>query len=64
MTIVSATELRPALTRLSEEENAFRDAVATFATEEVKPRVQEMERDGRIDPALVEQSFALGLMVI
>ena len=64
MTIVRATELRPALTRLSEEENAFRDAVATFAAEEVKPRVQEMERAGRIDPALVEQYFAMGLMGI
>ena len=64
MTIVSATEIRPALTRLSEEESAFRDAVATFATEEVKPRVQEMERAGRIDPALVEQYFAMGLMGI
>ena len=35
MTIVSATELRPALTRLSEDEAAFRDAVAGFATDEV-----------------------------
>src|SRR5215204_5790190 len=64
MTIVRATELRPALTRLSEEESAFRDAVAGFTTDEVKPRVQEMERAGRIDPALVEQYFAMGLMGI
>ena len=64
MTIVRATELRPALTRLSEEENAFRDAVAAFAAEEVKPRVQEMERAGRIDPKLIEQYFAMGLMGI
>src|SRR5215204_2017813 len=64
MTIVRATELRPALTRLSEEESVFRDAVATFAAEEVKPRVQEMERAGRIDPALIKQYFAMGLMGI
>ena len=64
MPIVSATEIRPALTRLSEEENAFRDAVAAFATEEVRPRVQEMERAGRIDPALIEQYFEMGLMGI
>jgi alkylation response protein AidB-like acyl-CoA dehydrogenase len=59
-----ATELHPALTRLSEDETAFRDAVAAFAADEVKPRVQEMERAGRIDPALVEQYFAMGLMGI
>ena len=46
MSSESATDLRPALTRLSDDEVAFRDAVATFATEEVKPRVQEMERAG------------------
>ena len=40
----------PALTTLSEEESAFRDAVAAFAEEEVRPRVQEMERAARIDP--------------
>jgi alkylation response protein AidB-like acyl-CoA dehydrogenase len=57
-----ATDLRPALTRLSDDEIAFRDAVAGFAADEVKPRVQEMERAGRIDPALVEQYFAMGLM--
>ena len=60
----SATDLRPALTRLSDDEVAFRDAVAGFAADEVKPRVQEMERAGRIDPALVEQYFAMGLMGI
>ena len=31
MTTESATELRPALTRLSDDESAFRDAVAGFA---------------------------------
>jgi butyryl-CoA dehydrogenase len=59
-----ATDLRPALTRLSDDEIAFRDAVAGFAADEVKPRVQEMERAGRIDPALVAQYFAMGLMGI
>ena len=59
-----ATDLRPALTRLSDDEIAVRDAVAGFAADEVKPRVQEMERAGRIDPALVEQYFAMGLMGI
>jgi alkylation response protein AidB-like acyl-CoA dehydrogenase len=64
MSSESATDLRPALTRLSDDEVAFRDAVAGFTADEVKPRVQEMERAGRIDPALVEQYFAMGLMGI
>ena len=61
---MTSTTLRPALTVLSEDETVFRDAVAEFAAGEVKPRVQEMERAGRIDPALVEQYFATGLMGI
>ena len=64
MSSESATDLRPALTRLSDDEVAFRDAVAGFTTDEVRPRVQEMERAGRIDPVLVEQYFAMGLMGI
>ncbi|HXT47158.1 MAG TPA: acyl-CoA dehydrogenase [Gemmatimonadaceae bacterium] len=53
-----------ALTSLSEEESAFRDAVSAFAEQEVRPRVQEMERAARIDPALVPALFDLGLMGI
>jgi alkylation response protein AidB-like acyl-CoA dehydrogenase len=55
---------RPPLTVLSDDEAAFRDAVAAFAGEEVKPRVQAMERAGKIDPALVKQYFEMGLMGI
>jgi alkylation response protein AidB-like acyl-CoA dehydrogenase len=54
----------PALTTLSEEESAFRDAVAAFAEQEVRPRVQEMERAARIDPTLIPALFDLGLMGI
>jgi alkylation response protein AidB-like acyl-CoA dehydrogenase len=53
-----------ALTTLSEEESAFRNAVAEFAEQEVRPRVQEMERAARIDPTLVPALFELGLMGI
>ncbi len=52
------------LTVLSEEESAFRDAVHEFAEQEVRPRVQEMERATRIDPSLVPALFELGLMGI
>jgi len=55
---------RPPLTLLSEDEEAFRDAVAGFAAEEVKPRVAAMERAGKIDPDLIAKYFAMGLMGI
>ena len=54
----------PALTVLSEEERAFRDAVAAFAEQEVRPRVHDMERAARIDPTLIPAFFELGLMGI
>ena len=53
-----------ALTVLSEEEVMFRDAVAGFAEEEVRPRVTAMEQAGRIDPELIPKYFELGLMGI
>src|SRR3954466_3963824 len=52
------------LTILSDDEEAFRDAVAGFAEEEVRPRVQKMEREGKIDPALITKFFEMGLMGI
>lgn len=52
------------LTRLSEDEILFRDAVAAFAEDEVRPRVQEMERNSKLDRALIDKCFDLGLMGI
>src|SRR4051812_50130405 len=52
----------PPLTILSEDEELFRDSICSFAAAEVKPRVQQMEKDGRIDPALTKQYFEMGLM--
>jgi alkylation response protein AidB-like acyl-CoA dehydrogenase len=52
----------PPLTVLSEDEQLFKDSVAGFAAREVKPRVQEMEKAGKIDPALTKQYFEMGLM--
>ena len=63
MTTESAVA-RPPLTMLSEDEEAFRDAVAGFAAEEVKPRVAAMERAGKIDPDLIAKYFEMGLMGI
>src|SRR3954462_12343097 len=58
------TTASPALTLLSEEETMFRDAVAAFAEEEVRPRVMQMEKAGKIDPSLLPKYFELGLMGI
>ena len=58
------TESRPALTILSEEEEMFRDAVNGFADDEVRPRVMEMEKAGKIAPDLIPKYFELGLMGI
>jgi alkylation response protein AidB-like acyl-CoA dehydrogenase len=63
MTSDSSTA-RPPLTRLSDEEAAFRDAVASFAEEEVRPRVREMEGAGKLDKAVIKGAFELGLMGI
>ena len=61
-TDVSVTH--PPLTHLSDDEEAFRDAVAGFAADEVKPRVSSMERAGKIDPELIAKYFEMGLMGI
>ncbi|MCU0634620.1 MAG: acyl-CoA dehydrogenase family protein [Gemmatimonadaceae bacterium] len=62
--MTDAARAHAALTRLSEEELAFRDAVTALATSEVAPRVRAMEEAGQIDPALTRQFFDLGLMGI
>jgi alkylation response protein AidB-like acyl-CoA dehydrogenase len=58
------TATRPPLTQLSDEELMFRDAVAGFAEEEVRPRVRQMEEAGKLDKALIDGVFELGLMGI
>ena len=55
---------RSPLTLLSEEELLFRDAVAGFAEEEVRPRVAAMEAASKIDKDLLPKYFDLGLMGI
>ncbi|MDQ3389141.1 MAG: acyl-CoA dehydrogenase [Gemmatimonadota bacterium] len=52
------------LTVLSEEEQMFRDAVRQFAEDEVRPRVQGMDEEQRMDPELIPHFFELGLMGI
>src|SRR2546423_12739600 len=56
--------MTPPLTKLSEEEELFRDTVRDFAEREVRPRVAAMERASAVDPALLAKSFELGFMGI
>lgn len=58
------THARPALTILSEDETAFRDAVRSFAESEIKPHVNHMDEKAEMDPAVVKKLFEMGLMGI
>ncbi|MCX7977880.1 MAG: acyl-CoA dehydrogenase [Bdellovibrionaceae bacterium] len=57
-------EIRPPLTLLSEEENAFREAVRAFAEGEIKPYVSQMDEAAEIRPEIVRKLFEMGLMGI
>ena len=52
------------LTTLSEDEQMFRASAREFAEGELRPRVEEMDKHAKLDPALVKQCFELGLMGI
>jgi alkylation response protein AidB-like acyl-CoA dehydrogenase len=62
MAVVLPDLARQPLTALTEEEKMFRDMVREFAEEAVAPRAGAMDRDARLDEALVPQLFELGLM--
>ncbi len=52
------------LTTLSEDEQMFRASVREFAEGELRPRVEAMDEQAKLDPALIKQCFDLGLMGI
>jgi len=54
----------PALTKLTEDEKMLRDASRDFAESVIKPKVQEMDEQAKLDPDLVQQFFDMGLMGI
>src|ERR687892_418964 len=62
--MTTGTDEGAALTILTEEETMFRDAVAAFAEEEVRPRVHAMDKAAKLDPDLIPRFFELGLMGI
>jgi len=56
--------VHPPLSQLSEDEQAFKDAVTEFVNGEVRPRIAQMEREAKLDPALIKAYFEMGLMGI
>lgn len=58
------SDIRPALTLMNDDENAFREAVREFAEGEIKPLVSQMDEAAQMDPGLVKKFFEMGLMGI
>jgi alkylation response protein AidB-like acyl-CoA dehydrogenase len=52
---------RPALTELTEDEQIFQEAIASFATKAVAPHVERMDHDQKLDQEIIDQCFQLGL---
>ena len=56
--------VQSALTTLSEEELAFKNAIRDFAESEIKPQVEKMDHEAQMNPELVKKLFEMGLMGI
>lgn len=52
------------LTILSDDENAFREAVRAFAESEIKPIVNQMDHEAHMPDSLIKKLFEMGLMGI
>jgi len=60
----TATPAFPALTDLPDDERIFRESVLEFARNEIGPHVRAMDEQAKLEPTLVAQLFAMGLMGI
>ncbi len=52
------------LTMLTEEERMFQSATREFAEKEIRPHVEEMDREGVFKRELIDKFFAQGLMAL
>ncbi|MCB0421028.1 MAG: acyl-CoA dehydrogenase [Bdellovibrionales bacterium] len=58
------SDTHPALTMLSEDELAFKEAIRSFAESEIKPLVEKMDQEASMDKGLIGKLFEMGLMGI
>jgi len=56
--------LRAPLTALSEDEQMFKETVKEFAEETIRPFVHQMDEEAKLQSAIIDQFFQLGLMGI
>jgi len=54
----------PPLTQLTEDEQLLKDAASDFAQASIKPLVEEMDENAKLDSGLVKEFFEMGLMGI
>ena len=57
-------QIVPPLTQLTEDEQLLKDAAADFATASIKPLVEEMDENAKLNPGLIKEFFEMGLMGI
>lgn len=57
-------QIVPPLTTLTEDEQMLKEAAADFAEASIKPLVEEMDENAKLDPGLIKQFFEMGLMGI
>jgi alkylation response protein AidB-like acyl-CoA dehydrogenase len=57
-------ESLPPLTKLSQDEELFRDSVFEFADREIRPLVRAMDEQATIPRGLIDKLFDLGVMAI
>mmetsp|Transcript_41182 Transcript_41182/g.63460 ORF Transcript_41182/g.63460 Transcript_41182/m.63460 type:complete len:442 (+) Transcript_41182:77-1402(+) len=58
----SSSFSHPPVTTFTEDEEMTRDAVRTWAREELLPVVRDMDTEGRLQPAILDSLFAQGFM--
>ncbi|MFH5832559.1 acyl-CoA dehydrogenase [Halalkalibaculum sp. DA3122] len=56
-------EMMP-LTNLTEDERMLKEAAADFARASIKPKVEQMDEQAKLDPDLMQEFFEMGLMGI
>lgn len=58
------SDTQPALTMLTEDEVAFKEAVREFAESEIRPLVEQMDHEAAMDKSLIGKLFEMGMMGI